>query len=63
VNTSTVQVVGGNLFDVAATYLGSALQWINIAQANGISDPFLIGIQTLRLPVPNPAFDDGVPPQ
>lgn len=58
--TQTVTVVGGNLFQVAATRLGNALQWVSIAQANGISDPFLSGLQSLTMPVANAAFSDGI---
>lgn len=38
---TTLQVNGGNLFQIAAQYLGDATQWIRIAQLNGMSDPML----------------------
>jgi hypothetical protein len=59
----TVQVVGGNLFRVAAQYLNDATQWIRIAQLNGISDPWLSGTVTLKIPVPNAAAGGGVAAQ
>ena len=45
-----VTVAGGNLFALAAQYLGDATQWNRIAILNGISDPFITGIVTLKLP-------------
>lgn len=58
---STVTVVGGNLFAVAATYLGDATQWIRIAQANDLSDPVLSGVVTLVLPPVDQSAGGGVP--
>lgn len=58
---STVTVVGGNLFAVAATYLGDATQWIRIAQANDLSDPVLSGVVTLVLPPVDQSAAGGVP--
>jgi hypothetical protein len=46
----TITVVGGNLFGLAAIYLNDATQWNRIAQANGLSDPVLTGLQTLKIP-------------
>jgi nucleoid-associated protein YgaU len=46
----TIQVAGGNLFRIAAQYLGDATQWIRIARLNDISDPMLTGTTTLRIP-------------
>ena len=46
----TITVVGGNLFAIAARFLGDATQWIRIAQLNGLSDPMLQGVVTLRIP-------------
>ncbi len=46
----TLTVTGGNLFQIAASQLGDATQWIRIAQANGLSDPMLVGLITLRIP-------------
>lgn len=49
----TILVTGGNLFRIAAEQLGDATQWLRIAQANGMSDPFLPGGQgpvPLRIP-------------
>ena len=43
-------VTGGSLFQIASEYLGDATQWIRIAQLNGLSDPMLHGLVSLRLP-------------
>jgi hypothetical protein len=58
---TTITVVGGNLFSVAAQYLGDATQWIRIAQANDLSDPVLSGVVTLVLPQVDPMATGGVP--
>lgn len=46
----TVTVAGGNLFALAATYLGDASQWNRIAALNGLSDFVLTGVTTLKIP-------------
>ncbi|HBK05775.1 MAG TPA: hypothetical protein DDZ81_07895 [Acetobacteraceae bacterium] len=65
-NVSPVRIItaiGGNLFQIAATQLGSAMQWVNIAQANGITDPNLSGPTELAIPALSAAFTNGVSPQ
>lgn len=59
----TVTVTGGNLFAVAAQYLGDATQWIRIAQQNGLTDPQLQGTVTLTIPDVNPLATGGIPVQ
>jgi hypothetical protein len=56
----TVTVVGGNLFALAAVYLNDATQWIRIAQANGLSDPQLSGLNTLIIPPVDPTAGGGI---
>lgn len=46
----TVTVGGGTLYDVAAQQYGDGTQWGKIAQANGLTDPVVSGIQTLTIP-------------
>jgi L-ascorbate metabolism protein UlaG (beta-lactamase superfamily) len=58
-----ITTIGGNLFEVAATQLGSALQWINIARANNLTDPMLSGQYKLVIPSFSSAFSDGIGPQ
>lgn len=58
---TTITAIGGDLFDIAAQYLGDATQWIRIAQLNGITDPFLVGQIELVLPPINPDAGGGVP--
>jgi nucleoid-associated protein YgaU len=56
----TVTVAGGNLFQIAAQQLGDATQWIRIAQLNKISDPVLLGVTTLLIPMVNPQAGGGI---
>ena len=59
----TYTTVGGNLFRIAAEQLNDATQWIRIAQLNGLSDPIVAGMATLRLPDPDPAAGGGIASQ
>lgn len=57
----SVQVAGGNLFVLAAQYLGDATQWNRIARVNGITDPMITGSVTLLMPpVDNNAGNGGI---
>lgn len=61
---TTIQVIGGDLYEIAARYLGDATQWIRIAQINGLSDPWLNGQQlTLTIPSVDPNAGGGIAPQ
>lgn len=55
-----VTVAGGDLFRLALARLGDATQWNRIARANGLSDPVLSGLVTLKLPPVDPAKGGGV---
>ena len=60
VATRVVTVTNGNLFDVAARYLGDASQWTRIARLNGTgSDPWFTGLLVLRLPAIDPNAGTG----
>ena len=59
----SITLTGGNLFEIAAIQLGSALQWINIARVNKLSDPMLSGQNVIIIPPISPAFADGIGPQ
>lgn len=59
----TITVSGGNLFQIAAQQLGDATQWIRIAQANALSDPFLTGSVTLRIPATDLSAGGGIATQ
>jgi nucleoid-associated protein YgaU len=59
-NGQVVVVAGGNLFALAAQYLGDATQWIRIAQANQLSDPQLEGVNTLVIPPVDPTAGGGI---
>lgn len=56
-----IQVAGGNLYQIAATQLGDATQWIRIADANDLTDPFLTGVVTLVIPDRNASLTGGLP--
>jgi L-ascorbate metabolism protein UlaG (beta-lactamase superfamily) len=58
-----VTVSGTNLFRVAAEQLGDATQWIRIAQLNGLTDPMLVGVVTLRIPDVDPTAGGGIAAQ
>lgn len=47
---TTTTVVGEDLFRVALRCLGDATQWNRIALANGLNDPLLSGLATLKIP-------------
>jgi hypothetical protein len=59
----TITTVGGNLFQIAAAQLGSALQWINIARTNNLKDPILSGQMQIIIPDYSSVFSDGIGPQ
>lgn len=48
--SQSLTVAGGNLFSIASKVYGDATAWAGIAQANGITDPKISGIQTIKLP-------------
>lgn len=49
-SATTIKVAGGNLFVLAAVYLGDATQWNRIAALNGLTDFQISGTATLRIP-------------
>jgi nucleoid-associated protein YgaU len=59
-SNQVITVAGGNLFALAAQYLGDATQWIRIAQANNLSDPVLSGINTLVIPPVDASAGGGI---
>lgn len=48
--TNSITVTGGNLYNLAMQYYGDATRWTTIAHANGLTDPNLTGINTLKIP-------------
>jgi len=56
----TITVFSGNLFQVAAQYLGDATQWIRIAELNQLRDPFIYGQTQLILPPVDPSAGGGI---
>ena len=59
-SASTITVVGGNLFAIAAKYLADATQWNRIAKINGLSDPVLQGPTVLVMPTVDGSAGGGV---
>ncbi len=59
-NALSITVVGGNLFALAAQYYGDASQWALIAQANNLTDPMIVGEQTLLIPPLNGIDTGGI---
>ena len=51
------------LFDVAASQMGDALCWWQIAALNGISDTNLAAGMVLAIPSTGTPDNDGLPPQ
>lgn len=49
-SAKTITVGGGDLFTIASQQYGDASRWVDIAKANGITDPVLTGINTLTIP-------------
>lgn len=45
-----VVTAGGNLYQMAANSYGDASEWTGIARANGLVDPQLVGINTVKVP-------------
>jgi hypothetical protein len=59
----TITVAGGDLFHLAAEYLGDATQWNRLAQVNGLTDPVLSGLATLLVPDVDAAEGGGIASQ
>lgn len=47
---AVVTVAGANLFELAAQAYGDASEWVTIAKANGLTEPFLTGLRSLLIP-------------
>lgn len=57
-----ITTAGGDLFRLALEQLGDATQWNRIAALNGLDDPVLDGLQTLRLPERDASAGGGFAP-
>jgi len=55
-----VLIENGNLYAIAAKYLGDATQWVRIAALNGLDDPMLNGMRTLLIPSQDTAAGGGI---
>jgi len=49
-NAKVITVINGDLFSIAAKEYGDHTLWTQIAEANGLIDPFLEGINKLVIP-------------
>lgn len=56
----SVQVTVGNLFAVAAQYMGDASRWNEIAAVNGMLDPWFSAPMTLKVPTPVGTGNGGI---
>lgn len=56
VPAKTVRVSDTNLFRMAMLETGDALQWVAIAQLNGLTDPWVTGQANILIP---PVFPTG----
>jgi hypothetical protein len=64
----TINIAGGNLFQLALQYLGDSTQWDRLALANlstlasggGVPDPMLTGLVALNIPAINANAGGGV---
>ena len=54
----TVRVSSTTLFHVAMLQLGDPLQWVPIAQLNGLIDPWVVAQQEILIP---PVLPSGTP--
>lgn len=54
-----IPTAGGNLFQMAQSQYGDATAWTALAQANGITDPFIKGTATIAVP-PQPGNSGGI---
>lgn len=57
-----ITMMNANLFALAAQYYNDATQWVLIALANGLKDPFVPGQVTLIIPA-NTTSTGGLPVQ
>jgi hypothetical protein len=56
----SITVTSGNLFQIAANYLGDATMWIYIAELNGLGDPFIYTMTQLQIPAATNLTGGGV---
>jgi hypothetical protein len=55
----TLTTAGGNLYAVAASAYGDPSEWTTLAEANGLTDPVLTGLNQIRVPA-QPDGDGGI---
>lgn len=53
-----VRAAGTNLFQIAMAETGDALNWVSIAQLNGLTDPWITGFAEILIP---PVLPSGTP--
>lgn len=52
-----------DLFHIALREYGSAMQWVRLAQANGLLDTVITGTVQLTVPNADPTNTGGIPSQ
>jgi hypothetical protein len=50
VPAKVLRVSGTTLFQVAMQQTGDPLQWVAIAELNGLTDPWIVGLTNLLIP-------------
>lgn len=45
-----IYVSGTTLFQIAEQYLGDAMRWVELANVNGLVDPWIWGVRRILLP-------------
>lgn len=53
-----VRVSNTTLFEIAMRETGDPLQWVPIAQLNGLIDPWIVGLEEILIP---PVLPTGTP--
>ena len=51
VPTNFIWAQNTNLYAIAAAQLGNAMYWTAIARLNGLSDPWIYGLQKILIPI------------
>jgi hypothetical protein len=55
VPAKTVWASGTTLFQIAMQETGNPLQWVALAELNGLTDPWIVGLEKILIPPVLPA--------
>lgn len=59
VSAKVLRVSNTTLFEIAMRQFGDAMYWVDIAELNGMTDPWITGMTEILIP---PAIDQTVTP-